>query len=157
MIDWTKNKYNELNGKYPKHAKIGRYLISGGTAAFTNIVLLFLFTDIFGIWYIASAVLAFILAFIVSFTLQKFWTFQDGSKDQIHKQAVIYLTVAVVNLLVNTGLLYLQVEYLGVYYILAQLIASAVIAVESFFVYQIFIFKKETTDQPSTTVSSVSE
>ncbi len=143
MIDWAKDKYGELNGKYPTHAKIGRYLIAGGTAAFTNIALLFVFTDFLGIWYIASAIMAFILAFIVSFTLQKYWTFQDGSKDQIHRQAVIYLTVAVVNLLVNTGLLYLQVEYLGVYYIFAQLIASALIAVESFFVYQIFIFKKK--------------
>lgn len=149
MIDWTKDKYGELTGRYPIHAKIVRYLISGGTAAFTNITLLYLFTDIFGIWYIASAAMAFALAFIVSFTLQKFWTFQDISKDQIHRQATVYLTVALSNLLINTSLLYMQVEYLGIHYIVAQLIASVFIAIESFFVYQIFIFKKKTENATS--------
>lgn len=143
MIDWTKDKYTELSGRYPKHAKVVRYLISGGTAAFTNAAFLFIFTDVIGIWYIFSGIMAFILAFIVSFTLQKFWVFEDRSRDQIHKQAVIYLTVAVTNLVLNTILLYMQVEYLGVYYVLAQLIASALIAVESFFVYKLVIFKKK--------------
>ncbi|MFA6404787.1 MAG: GtrA family protein [Candidatus Paceibacterota bacterium] len=149
MIDWTKNKYGELSSRYPIHAKVVRYLISGGTAAFTNILLLYLFTEIFGIWYIASAAMAFSIAFIVSFTLQKFWTFQDVSKDQIHRQAMVYLTVALFNLFINTGLLYMQVEYLGIHYIVAQLIASVFIAVESFFIYQIFIFKKKTENASS--------
>lgn len=144
MIDWTKNKYAEYSGKYPTCAKVVRYLISGGTAAFVNVALLYLFTDIFGVWYIASAVISFILAFAVSFMLQKFWTFQDSSKDGVHKQAAAYLCVALVNLFLNTGLLYLQVEYLHIHYILSQLIASMLIAFESFFVYQIFIFREKT-------------
>ena len=105
MIDWAKDKYGELNGKYPTHAKIGRYLIAGGTAAFTNIALLFVFTDFLGIWYIASAIMAFILAFIVSFTLQKYWTFQDTTgKWQL--QLPFYLTVAAVGLGISDAFVY---------------------------------------------------
>ena len=39
-----------------------RYLISGITAASTNIILLYIFTDILHIWYLYSSALSFILA-----------------------------------------------------------------------------------------------
>jgi len=142
MIDWTKNKYGELNSKYPIHTKIVRYLISGGTAAFTNIAFLYIFTDIFGIWYIISGGMSFVIAFVISFILQKFWTFQDTSKDGLHRQVAVYFVTAIINLILNTGMLYIQVEYLGVHYLISQIIAGMIIALESYFVYQILIFKK---------------
>ena len=142
MIDWTIRKYEELNDKYPTHTKIVRFLISGGTATFTNIALLYVFTDIFRIWYILSAIMAFIIAFVVSFTLQKFWTFQDMSKEGMHRQAIIYFTAGAINLGLNTVLLYVFVEYLGSHYLLSQIIISAFIAIENYFIYQFLIFKR---------------
>lgn len=142
MIDWTKEKYEDLNCKYPTHVKLMRYLISGGTAAFTNIAFLFVFTNYFHIWYIASAVMSFSIAFVISFILQKYWTFQNVSKKNIHHQLVVYFTMAVINLFLNTGMLYIQVEYLGIHYLLSQIIAGVIIAIESYFIYQIFIFGK---------------
>ncbi len=127
-----------------KHAKIARYLIAGGTAAFTDLALLYIFTDFVHIWYVISVVLAFIIAFGVSFGLQKFWTFRDNSMDKIHKQGFIYLFVAVVSLIVNTYAVYLLVSMLHIHYIISQIIVSAAIAVVNYFVYNKLIFRDRT-------------
>src|SRR3989338_6886764 len=116
-----------------KRARLLRYLIAGSTAAAVDFSLLYLFTDGFGLHYLTSATLAFIIAFFVSFFLQKFWTFQDDSVEKVHAQAVIYFVVAIFNLALNTGLMYLFVDVWGVWYMAAQFLASGLLAVESFF------------------------
>ncbi len=122
-------------------AKILRYLFSGGTAAVTDLTLLYIFTDVFGIWYILSSVLAFLVAFAVSFILQKFFTFQDHAMDGVRGQALVYLLVTSFNLGLNTALVFAFVHYAGFHYLFAQILASIIIAVESFVVYGLFIFK----------------
>ena len=123
------------------HYKFIRYIISGGTAAVINIFLLYLLTEFFKFWYLFSAIASFIVAFVFSFILQKFWTFGDNSKAEAHKQLAIYLFVAIVNLLVNTLLIYLLVEYLTIWYIWAQIISGATIALYSFFVYKLIFYE----------------
>ena len=140
MIKSIKKHYQFLDTTHPPLAKAVRYIVSGGTAALVDLGLLYIFTDVFGWWYLTSAVVAFILAFFVSFFLQKFWTFKDGSKDRIHFQLIIYLTIALVNLVVNTLLMFVGVHYLGLHYMLAQFIVAGLIACSSFFLYRRFVF-----------------
>ena len=134
---------------FGRYAIIVRYLISGGISFGTNIVILYLLTEYLGLYYLASVVLAFLVAFVVSFFMMKRWTFQDTSKEGVHQQMSIYLSVAVFNMLLNTALVYLFVEYIGVWYIFSQFIASLLIAVSSFFIYKYLIFVK-TPSQSST-------
>ena len=141
MIQRVKNTYASLDGQYPAYAKVFRFLVSGGISTGTDLALLYVFTDIFGIWYLASTVAAFILAFFVSFALQKFWTFRDTSREGMSLQAGTYLFIAVCNLALNTSLVYALVDFLGLHYLVAQIIASILIACESFFVYQRFVFR----------------
>lgn len=140
MIQRTRDLYARLDERYPTHARVFRFLLSGGIALSTDLAFLYLFTDVFGLWYLASAIAAFILAFGVSFMLQKFWTFGDHSQEGLHMQIGIYFFVTVINLTLNTLLIYVFVEWVGLYYLFAQIVVSALIAIESFFVYQRFIF-----------------
>lgn len=134
---------------FGRYAIFVRYLISGGISFGTNIVILYLLTEYFGVYYLTSVILAFLVAFVVSFFMMKHWTFQDTSKEGVHQQMSIYLSVAVFNMLLNTALVYLFVEYIGVWYIFSQFIASLLIAVSSFFIYKYLIFVK-TPSQSST-------
>src|SRR3989344_3074899 len=138
-----------------RFAKVARYLIAGSAAAVTNLVSLYFFTSILQIWYIISTVLAFIIAFIVSFTLQKFWTFTDSSTERWKSQATLYLAITSTNLGLNTLLMYIAVDYLHIHYLVAQFFISGLIAVESYFVYQIFVFKKSRTHDISSQYGSV--
>lgn len=144
MLKFT-NILNKIFISYipPRFAKLVKYIISGGTAAVTDLAFLYLFTSILHVWYLISAVVAFIISFAVSFTLQKFWTFNDQSIKGVKSQVLIYFTIAVVNLGINTLLMYAFVDILKMYYFTAQILAGALVALQSYFIYQKFVFRNK--------------
>lgn len=125
-----------------KHKRPIKYLIAGGLAAFVDLSLLYFFTDILGIWYLFSACLAFVVAFFVSFFLQKFWTFRDNDKERMYKQMAVYLFVALVNFMINAVFMFMLVDGFKIWYMLAQVVTSGLIACESYLVYKFFIFNQ---------------
>lgn len=133
--------YPVLYGKLDKRKVIIKYIISGGIATATDLGLLFIFTDIFNIWYLVSATIAFIIAFFVSFTLQKFWTFRENSREKIIQQLSLYLITGLINLAVNATGMYILVDVLNLWYMLAQIIMGGLIAFGSFLIYKFIIFK----------------
>lgn len=135
--------FNLLGISFFKKNILIRYFVAGITAASTNIGLLYIFTDIFKIWYLYSSILSFAIGIIVSFVLQKFWTFRDQETEKIHHQALMYLGVALLGLGFNTVLMYGLVDILGIWYILAQVITGACIMVFNFLMYKFFIFNKQ--------------
>lgn len=125
-----------------KIIKVIKYIIAGGTAAVIDIVLLYVFTDIFGIWYLYSTAIAFTIAFFFSFGLQKFWTFKDRSTDRVHKQACVYFIVSTCNFALNTLFVYLLTDFLHLHYVFGQILALGVLAISSYFIYSVFIFQE---------------
>lgn len=123
-----------------KYQKIIKYIISGGSGAVVNIGVLYLLTDVFGYWYLFSSMISFFSSCWISFILQKFWTFKDVSVDKFSKQALMFFFVQTVNLGLNTMLVYLLVEFLGLWYIAAQIISGVLIAISSFIIFSKIIF-----------------
>ncbi len=117
-------------------ARVVRFVVSGGSAAFVNITLLYALTEYGGLWYIISSALSFIAAFFVSFLLQKYWAFRNRESRGSHVQMSLHLTTAVINLGLNLSLIYAFVEFGGMWYILAQIVSSIIIAFESFFAFR---------------------
>jgi putative flippase GtrA len=118
-----------------------RYLISGTTAALTQLVVTFVLTEGLGLYYLSSACLGFVGAFIVSFLLQKFWTFEDMSHENVSVQVPLSLTIALVGLALNTLLLYILVEYFHLWYIFSQFISMGLISTSNYFVYKAWVFR----------------
>ncbi len=129
-----------------RYARTLKFIISGGLAATIDLGLLYALTEIWHVWYLLSAILAFGVAFGVSFSLQKFWTFNDRSVEGIHAQLGMYLVIALLGLGLNTLCMYGLVDHFGLHYIVAQILTSAFIAVANFFAYKHLIFKNR---QPS--------
>lgn len=124
------------------YRKIIRYIFSGGTAAATQIFLTALFTSGLHWWYLISTSVAFIVAVVVSFTLQKYWTFQHKNTSDLHMQVFAYLAIAVSGLIVNAGLMFFFVDICKFHYLLGQIFSGAIIALYNYFLYGKFVFKK---------------
>ena len=125
---------------WPERLKIVRYIISGSAAAVTNLGTLYFLTEFSHIWYLYASVVAVCVSLVVSFTLQKFWTFRDRRTEHIHHQALRYFFIFLFNLTLNTGLVYCFVEYGKLHPVVAQFFAAILIAFESFFAYQFLVF-----------------
>src|SRR3989344_8484307 len=87
-----------------------KYIISGGTAAIVDLTILY-FLDSLGMYYLISVNIAFIIAFIVSFSLQKYWTFNDSRGNRTHYQMIIYFVVSVINVFINTIIIHFLLIY----------------------------------------------
>lgn len=129
-----------------KKKQIIKFVISGGTAFSVDLLLLFFLTDILKIWYIYSASMAFIVAFFISFYLQKLWTFRDSNK-KVYKQMFIFFFTGTANVMVNAGGMYVIVDKLGIKYLFAQTIMTALLSVCSFLIYRFIVFKKHQIEQ----------
>lgn len=120
--------------------RVVRYIVSGGIATASNFVVLYTFTEFLHIWYITSSIFGLLAATAVSFVLQKFWTFQNAGLERVHIQLPLHIALSLANIAINTVLLYGFVQYLHVWYLLAQFINAALLACVNFFIYRHFIF-----------------
>jgi putative flippase GtrA len=135
-----------LNPEIFKHANrhkiIIKYVLSGISAASVDFSLLFVLTDFFGVYYLISSTVGFACAFLISFYLQKFWTFRNNDINNIYEQLGLYLFVAISSLTANLIAVYILVENFGIWYIFAQAISGASLTVFSFLFYKYVIFVK---------------
>lgn len=125
---------------YMRHGQLLRFLVSGGMAFLANIVIMYLLTDRLGVWYLLSSVFAFIGAFVVSFSMQKYWTFRNRESDRMSAQLGMSLLLACANLGVNTVLMYIFVDHFHLHYLAAVICSAGLIAVETYFIYKYVIF-----------------
>jgi len=120
--------------------RILRYLIAGGTSAATNLILLYILTSVLEVWYIYSALIATSVALVVSFTLQKLWTFRNYGTERVHIQFPMHAALAGLNIGINAILLYALVEWFGLWYLFAQIVIGALLACVNYTVYKRLIF-----------------
>lgn len=118
-----------------------RYLVSGLLVMITDLVVLFFLVNFLKWWYLLASIVAFAVAFFVSFILQKWWTFSDRSTHLILKQLGQYALTSSGNLAVNTGLMWLLVDRLKIAYLWSQIITVGLVSIILFFIYRYGIFK----------------
>jgi len=53
-----------------------KFMLVGGSGALLQLALLYLFTDIIGVWYIASSIMAIGVAMVWNYLLNNYWTFK---------------------------------------------------------------------------------
>lgn len=122
--------------------QVARFCIAGAAGVIAYYTALYCLTEYLGVWYVASAVIGFILNTGLNFTLQKFWTFQNKNTKVVHRQILLYVAMTISFLIGNTLFLYLMVQYLHMWYIGAQMILTVVFSILSF-VISGRIFKNE--------------
>ena len=125
--------------------RVLRFLIVGIIGISVNLGM-FHALYVLGVPYLAGSIAGFSVAVFVGFVLQKYWTFSDRSSGHVRTQFAFYAALTSGNLVLNTGIVYLLVGRLGVQYLLAQAIGAAIVAIDSFFVYHIFIFRPQQVD-----------
>ncbi len=124
-----------------KHTWI-RFVLAGGTSAFVDLTLLFVLHEVFGMYYLFAAILAFLGAFGFSFTLHKYWTFKSH-EEETQRQVIMYLGTQLFGLFLNTVLMYVFVDVFDVGVMLSQLFVGAMVAFVSFFIARNLVFKQK--------------
>ena len=111
--------------KFPFPVQFIKFCIVGSIGGVIHLGLLYALTEFLHIWYIFSAAAAFTAAVTNNFILNKYWTFQDRAPE-VPKQFVTFFVISVISLVINLSVLYVLTEYVGLWYMTAQLIAILV-------------------------------
>ena len=104
---------------------LGGFLIIGGFTTCTDISLLWILTDVCGIWYLISAGISYCLSALLSFGLNKSCNFKNTSPEYI-KQGSAFLIIAISSLILNLVIISFCVEIWSLNYLVAKGLATGV-------------------------------
>lgn len=124
-----------------KNKNFLKSVLSGCVTAVADFAFLFIFHKLLGWEQLLSVNVAFALAILINFSLQKFWTFSDKDLSVAHKQFAKFLAISAINFFINGAIMYVLVSILGVWYIAAQVLVMVGLAIMNFTLYRIFVFK----------------
>jgi dolichyl-phosphate beta-glucosyltransferase len=125
-----------------------KYCLVGISGTLIDLASLYVFVEYLNIPVIPASVLSFLLAVINNFIWNKAWTFRSKSKNY-RKLFIKFLIVSTVGLLLTVSFMYLFVELLAIWYMLAKIITSGVVLSWNFLGNKLWTFKLNQTDKSS--------
>ena len=123
------------------HIQFFRYIFVGGAAFIVDFASLFIFTDIFGVYYLTSAAIAFILGLIANYILSIRWVFNKRSLDNMWSEFAIFAVIGIIGLGLNELIIWLFTDYVGLFYLVSKIIAAALILFWNFFARKFTLFR----------------
>ncbi|MDZ4221472.1 MAG: GtrA family protein [Patescibacteria group bacterium] len=115
--------------------------MAGVVSAWVVLSTLYVLTDIVGLWYLASAVLGQVGGFFTNFFLQKYWTFKDYRKESTERQFKLFMAISAIHIMLNAIAMVVLVEVFRLWYVFAQVIVLASLALGSFLFHKKVTFK----------------
>lgn len=102
-----------------------KFGIVGIIATILDFIFLFLFTDVFGVYYLLSAAVSFILSTLFNYVASMRFVFNSKfSKDEKSKELILFVILSVIGLLLNQFLIWFFVEKIALYYMAAKIVAT---------------------------------
>lgn len=123
------------------HIQLFRYVFTGGAAFIIDFSSLFILTDFFGIYYLASAAIAFILGLITNYVLSINWVFNRRTMSNRKLEFGVFALIGVVGILLNEVFIWFFTENLQIYYLLSKIMAAVIILFWNFFARKYALFK----------------
>ena len=120
-----------------------QFITVGGLGVIINLTLLFMLTEFLGIFYIFSEMIAFLIATIHNYFLNKVWTFKEKFRENSVQKLIQYLTVSLFGLMINLSILFIVVEFFGIWYIISELFGTGASSFLNFYGNKYWTFKIE--------------
>lgn len=118
-----------------------RYFLAGLIVIFVDFAVLYALVDLFFMEVVLSSAIAFALANITSFVLNKFWTFKNKSRAFM-KIYFKFLLVSLIGLAMTVSLMYCFVKIVGLWYIAAKVLVAGIVVIWNFLANQFWTFKE---------------
>ncbi|MFC1686328.1 GtrA family protein [Patescibacteria group bacterium] len=118
-----------------------KFCVVGTVGTAIDFGILYILVEYSNTWYLLAATISFVVAVINNYIFNKIWTFEDRDSSFV-KQFAQFLVVSVVGLGLNILILYVLVEFAGMWYILAKVLATGVVLIWNFFANKYWTFRK---------------
>ena len=120
-----------------------RFSAVGITAFVIDYGLLALLTEVFGINYLVSATIAFIISTVFNYlaSMKYVFTHKEGMKRT--REFIIFTVISIIGLLMTNGGMVLGVEVIHGHYLIVKIVVAAIVSIYSFIARKYFLDAKE--------------
>ena len=120
-------------------AQFAKFGVVGVFAFVIDYGLLVILTEFAGLNYLVSATVSFVVSVAFNYVASMRYVFTRKENMNRVAEFAIFITLSVVGLLINDGLMYVGCEFLGISYLITKLFATAVVMVWNFVTRKLFL------------------
>lgn len=128
---------NVLNNDLFRFIKFG--LVGALNTAINWIV--FIILNSLGMYYIGSNIISYSISTLNSYIWNSRWVFKYEG-DNVKKTTFKFIVLNMIGLILNTFILYILVDIVGVSKIVGLAIATAIVMILNYFINKLWVFKK---------------
>lgn len=122
--------------------QLTKFGLVGVIATIIDFALLYIATDWLHIHYLISAALSFTVSTLFNYWASMTHVFETRfGPDERHKELIIFISLSIIGLILNQVFLWLFVEQLAFYYMVAKILATGFVMTWNFISRKIFIEK----------------
>lgn len=119
--------------------QIFKFTIVGGIATVIDFVFLYIFREFCHFPVLVSNTLSFCISVIYNYIASVKWVFDVNKDKNAKKQFIIFIIFSVLGLLLNNLIMWITVDFLSIYYLLAKIIATFIVMIFNFVTRKIFL------------------
>ncbi|MCI8939636.1 MAG: GtrA family protein [Dorea sp.] len=112
--------------------------VGGGAFAIDYGIMIFL-TEIAGINYLVSSAVSFVISVIFNYILSVKWVFDVSGERSRTQDLTVFMILSLIGLGINQLIMWLTVDKLHIFYMLAKIGATAVVMVYNFVTRKLFL------------------
>ena len=112
--------------------------VGGGAFAIDYGIMIFL-TEIVGINYLISSACSFVISVIFNYILSVKWVFNVSGERSQAQDMTVFMVLSIIGLGINQLIMWLTVDKLHIFYMLAKIGATAVVMVYNFITRKLFL------------------
>lgn len=137
MIEWIKKMWK-------KYQDIFWYCFFGGLTTIVNLVIFYVFNDMFALHYSVANLIAWIGAVLFAYVTNRIWVFKSKVRKLtgIVKEMVTFFGFRVVSLLMEMAIMFVLIDLIGVSEMITKLITQVVVVIANYVFSKWIIFKK---------------
>ena len=119
--------------------QIFKFGIVGGIATVIDFVFLYIFREFCHFPVLVSNTLSFCISVIYNYIASVKWVFDVNKEKDAKKQFIIFIIFSVLGLILNNVIMWITVDFLNIYYLLAKIIATVIVMIFNFVTRKIFL------------------
>ena len=117
-----------------------KFGVVGIIATVIDFVVLTILTETFGVYYLTSAAIGFIVATLFNYVASMRYVFNSRfGPHEKRKELIIFILLSVVGLGLNQFFMWLFVEFFSIFYIFSKVLATVLVMTWNFVSRKIFI------------------
>lgn len=124
-------------------AQFMKFGIVGVIAFVIDYGLMVLLTEVFGVPYLISTTVSFIISVIFNYFASMRFVFKRKDDMSRRREFIIFVVLSVIGLVINDVFMWLMVDFLFIDYRISKIVVTFIVAVWNFVTRKIFLEAKE--------------